>query len=389
MALAGAAVERARGDQDARARRARRRCPSRARRGWPRGRATPRSGRSGSRPTRAPPGASYDGRRSGRAARPRARRRRARRSSRAAAGRASSGRGSCAPPAARRPPPGRRRRTRSGSRRGWTAWTASAPRGCPSSEPPLTSGWSTETGLGLPGALEVALVGDQQRAALAAPVDDLAQVVERQHPAGRVGRASSPRPAPGCAARARSASRWRRSRRRPARRPPRRSGRPARGCTTRSPGPRPRCVGSPAISSLEPIDRQHAVEPEAGDAEAAGEPVDAGLPGLGQADRDAGSRASRWRRAAPAARPPASGRRACRSRGRRCRRDARAPSRRTASSWSQGKSGSRAETGVVGHGQSCGWGGSAAISGWSLSISPILAAPPGEPRSSKKCTLAS
>ena len=34
-------------------------------------------------------------------------------------------------------------------------------------------------------------------------------------------------------------------------------------------------------------------------------------------------------------------------------------------------------------------GGRPAIIGWSLSISPILAAPPGEPRSSKKCTLAS
>ena len=34
---------------------------------------------------------------------------------------------------------------------------------------------------------------------------------------------------------------------------------------------------------------------------------------------------------------------------------------------------------------SCSCGGSAATSGWSLSISPILAAPPGEPRSSKKC----
>ena len=37
---------------------------------------------------------------------------------------------------------------------------------------------------------------------------------------------------------------------------------------------------------------------------------------------------------------------------------------------------------------SCSCGGSAAISGWSLSITPIFAAPPGEPRSSKKSTLA-
>src|SRR5680860_1293891 len=39
-------------------------------------------------------------------------------------------------------------------------------------------------------------------------------------------------------------------------------------------------------------------------------------------------------------------------------------------------------------GQSWICGGKAAIIGWSLSITPSLAAPPGEPRSSKKSTLA-
>ena len=86
----------------------------------------------------------------------------------------------------RRPRPGRRPRTRSGSRRGWSASTASAPRGCPVWSPSQTSGCSTETGVGLPRALEVALVGDQQRAALAAPGDHLAQVVDRAAP-GRSG----------------------------------------------------------------------------------------------------------------------------------------------------------------------------------------------------------
>ena len=47
-------------------------------------------------------------------------------------------------------------------------------------------------GLRLPRALEVALVGDQDRAALAAPLDDLAQMVGRQHAAGRVGRRVQP-----------------------------------------------------------------------------------------------------------------------------------------------------------------------------------------------------
>ena len=73
-------------------------------------------------------------------------------------------------------------------------------------------------------------------------------------------------------------------------------------------------------------------------------------------------------------------------------------------SGSQGKSGSRPETDVpptgdpggrhgrtqragVGH-SSCSCGGSAATSGWSFSMTPILAAPPGEPRSSKNSTLA-
>ena len=45
---AGRGRRRTRGRPGCRARRARPRCPSRARRGWPRGRATPRSGRSGS-----------------------------------------------------------------------------------------------------------------------------------------------------------------------------------------------------------------------------------------------------------------------------------------------------------------------------------------------------
>ena len=36
----------------------------------------------------------------------------------------------------------------------------------------------------------------------------------------------------------------------------------------------------------------------------------------------------------------------------------------------------------------CTWGGSAAMTGWSFGITPILAAPPGEPMSSKNSTLA-
>ena len=263
----------------------------------------------------------------------------------------------------------------------------------PSSEPPLTSGCSTETGLGLPGALQVALVGDQQGAALAAPVDDLAQVVGRQHPAGRVGRRVDPDQR-----RVARAERGQRvggddlgaDQRRTdlvGRVGQLRAGRRGR------PGPRPRWVGSPAISSLEPIDGSTPSRPRPVTPKRRREPVDAGLPGLRQADGGRVARASRRRRAAPAARPrgvgstgvpterstmPSGWARACSAYG---------------VSWSQGKSGSRAETRPCerrprqAHSWFC--GGSAAIIGWSLSISPILAAPPGEPRSSKKCTLAS
>ncbi len=69
--------------------------------------------------------------------------------------------------------------------------------------------------------------------------------------------------------------------------------------------------------------------------------------------------------------------------------------------WSHGKSGSERETEraahqglvggaalvAVGHSWFCG-NGRSATSWWSLSITPSLAAPPGEPRSSKKSTLA-
>ena len=81
---------------------------------------------------------------------------------------------------------------RSGSRPGWSASTASGPRGCPRGEPPLIDGVQHRHRRRLPGALEVALVGDQDRAALAAPVDDLLQVLDGQHPAGRVGRRVEP-----------------------------------------------------------------------------------------------------------------------------------------------------------------------------------------------------
>ena len=87
--------------------------------------------------------------------------------------RASSGRGSCGPRAARRSRPGRRRRRRSGSRPGWSASTASARPGCPRGCRRRRRGGAPRPARALPDALDVALVGDQQHTALAAPVDDL------------------------------------------------------------------------------------------------------------------------------------------------------------------------------------------------------------------------
>ena len=109
-------------------------------------------------------------------------------------------------------------------------------------------------GVGLPGALDVALVADQQHPALAAPGDHLAQVVLRQHPAGGVGRRVEPeqlrraRPDRGQRVAGEHVGAGE------LRRPRRRSGRRARG---RRPGRRGRSRGAPAgtaISSFEPID---------------------------------------------------------------------------------------------------------------------------------------
>ena len=359
---------------------------SRRRRRRPRGRATPPSGRCGSRPTPGPRAAPYAGRRSARAAPSRARCRRARRPSRPAGGRASSGRGSCGPRAARRPGGRRRRRTRSGSRPGWSASTASGRRAArrwsrrrrtgaaprPARPPRRTRGSTRRR----PGRCRAR--GTSRRPCAGA----------RAAAPGRSGStASSARAARAARGPARSASRSRPRGRRPARRRPRRSGRPARG---RRPGRRRRGRGGPrseAISSFEPItgstwSRPSPVTPcEPASQSRQACRVDA------QADRDrvAGRVRGRAQRVLHDLGVGSTGVPTDRST---------MPSgcARARSAWpvslSQGKSGSREETVSVAH-SSCSCGGSAATSAWSLSISPILAAPPGEPRSSKKWTLAS
>ena len=242
----------------------------------------------------------------------------------------------------------------------------------------------------LPGALQVALVGDQQGTALAAPVDDLAQVLGRQHPAGGVRGAVHPHQRRAARARARcsesvatvSAPDQRRADL---------VGRVGElgldDQVTRARGP-----GRWAARRSAPWSRPSAAPRRDRDRpRRSAAPASPGRPAGSRAARSsAGSPGSRRRRPAPAGRPRASGRPGCRPRGRRCRRGARAPARRTASGGPRGSPGAVRRPSSVGRqGHSWFWGGSAAIIGWSLSISPILAAPPGEPRSSKKCTLAS
>ncbi len=133
--------------------------------------------------------------------------------------------------------------------------------------------------LGLPGALEVALVGDQQGSALAAPVDDLAQVVRRQHPAGRVG--GRVHPDEGRVARADRGERVGGHDVGAGQRGSDLVGRVGQG------GSDDEVAGAETELGRQPRDqllgadrREHPVEPEAGDAEAAGEPVHARLAGL-------------------------------------------------------------------------------------------------------------
>ena len=257
----------------------------------------------------------------------------------------------------------------------------------PSCEPPLTCGSRIESGaVPRPGALDVALVGHEDRAALAAPLDDLAQVLERQDPTARVGRAVEPQ-------------------------------QPRRARAERGQGVGGQAVGTGERSAhlvgrvgqgriadqvtgadaevhrhradelLGADDRQHAVEAEAGDPVAAGQPVDRRATGGLEADRrgiargvggvaqgllhDLGSRvdgrADREVDDAVGVRP--------RRRG-------------VVGELVPGEV-REAAGDRPGRHSSCSCGGSAATSAWSASMTPILAAPPGEPRSSKKWTLAS
>ena len=239
----------------------------------------------------------------------------------------------------------------------------------------------------LPGALEVALVADQQRPRA---------------------RGTSPRPCAGGRAAAPARSGWTGSSARAARGSGARREVSESVATASAPASaRPDLVGrvgdcgvGDQVAGADPEvgrhrgdqllgadHREHAVEPEAGDAVAARQPVD--RTPAGSRTRPIVLRVAGESAASRSACCTTSG---VGSTGVPIERST------TPSGWarafsaygvsrSQGKSGSAVRRRP--RGQSWGCGGSASISGWSLSISPILAAPPGEPRSSKKWTLAS
>ena len=251
----------------------------------------------------------------------------------------------------------------------------------------------------LPGHLQVALVGDQQRAALPAPRDHLAEVVDGQHPAGRVRRRVQPHQLHPL-------------------RPDRRQRVGGDGAGTGQPGAdlvgrvgqrrlhhdvtraEAEVPGQRGDQLLGADHRQHPGDVQPGHAEAAGQPVDRRLPGVraadgervprrvggrgegplhdlgrrvdGRADREVDEAVGVRTRTVAVRREVVPGEVRQRG-GNRTRRPPGCGGRRV----------------VVagGHSAFCGKD-SAATSGWSLSITPSLAAPPGEPRSSKKSTLA-
>ena len=124
--------------------------------------------------------------------------------------------------------------------------------------------------LGVPAQTQVALVGGDQRAALAGPADDLAQMLDAQHLAGGIAR----RVQVDQRRRLRAELGQRVGARAPARRPAgrrlRRWGRPVRAPRSgRRRSARPSSVGSHAMSSLVPITGSTASVGQPGDAVAA------------------------------------------------------------------------------------------------------------------------
>ena len=201
--------------------------------------------------------------------------------------------------------------------------------------------------LRLPGALEVALVADQQGAALAAPVDHLAQVLDRRAPGrsgwtGELSQSSAGRSGPSWVSESAASTRGAGQRGADL---VRRVG--ELGVDDQVAGPEAELGGQRGDQLLGADHRQHAVDAEPGHAVPAGQPVDGRLPGLEPADGRAGSPASRTPPPAPVCTTSGVG-----STGVPTERStmpsgwARACSA-YAVSWSQGKSGSRWETGPV------------------------------------------
>ncbi len=151
--------------------------------------------------------------------------------------------------------------------------------------PPRDRGMQHRERRGVPAALDVALVADQEHPPFPAPGDDLAQVVGRQHTAGRVGRRVQPEQARSLGSEGRQ--RVGREAAGPGQARTHLVGRVGqRGVDHQVAGTEAEVDGQGGDELLRADHRQDPVEAETAHAVVAREPVDACLASLGQPDGD-------------------------------------------------------------------------------------------------------
>ena len=240
---------------------------------------------------------------------------------------------------------------------------------------------------GVPAELDVALVGHDDRLALPGPADHLGQVLGREHPARGVRRRVDPHHRDPCRTDRREGV-GRHHRRADDVRTDRvgrvRQRRNDHGVRRTEAEQR----GQPRHELLAPDRREHLGDGvETGHAQPPVEPIHRRATQRRACRARSDSRGCSTRRAARPGRAPGRGRPGSRRRGRRLRPGARGHARSLPRSCPRG---SRAAGPRARSAGQCSWacGGSAATNGWSFSILPSFAAPPGEPRSSKNSTLA-
>ena len=284
---------------------------------------------------------------------------------------------------------GHRPRTRPGSPARFDRFDSECSARTPSCEPPQTSGCSTDTGRVVPTQLDVALVGDDHGAALARPGRPPCAGARLAAPAPSGCWASSPTPGRPARARPPSSSRTTTTSAPTTRAPTSYVGYASSGTITRLLRPQPEQQRQRRHQLLGADRRQDGVasrlrSPRAGApstptaaARSVSVPCDGRVAGgVG------GARASARCTTSGTGSTGVPTDRSTMPSG--CA-DARGLARRRA-----GPTGSRGAGRASGDGAqlSTACGGRAATIGWSFSILPILAAPPGEPRSSKNSTLA-